>query len=578
MEVLMTFTLLSFIFFAANCEDLVYNKPFLIKNGLYHEKVNNIYSFQKNNLFISHFNFNDITEIQNNLIKIYDITIPFCEIVTNNTCESKEILELKTLINNTTKEINKLLEKAETPSILNNEVITKIFSVFFKANLTQNQIFQDKDHCIYIFPNIMSEPLTEIMNYSNKAIEKLSWKVNEENLFEQNFTDNLIDLETNFVKYNNILQEILYYFQNDSISADVLKENFLNENLINLINSTNLADISSVISIKFLKLKNYILLIADMPLILSHAFTLYKVYPSPTYATLLTNFTITMYIQQKHNYIGLSSDNKTYFTGDENSLNKCYLTNSKSILCSHFPKIRDVILEPICEVSMLLNITNKQCNYFISVKEFPIWLSLENHVGWLYAIPTTIKISMLCPNNQKIETYIAGTGILQMNPKCQILNNTLPDLSYAIINKEIDTYISTPSFEPYVENLLYPLLTKIKNKTISWDLILETSNLDLNLSLHSFEDLLGDQPLYKESYNSNQKLLILTLSLISLAGLLMICVTYFMFFKAHGTYSILRDNAQYSVSYREFSIDPIESPRHYVSIRPNLPVILEEAI
>jgi hypothetical protein len=157
--------------------------------------------------------------------------------------------------------------------------------------------------------------------------------------------------------------------------------------------------------------------IISLPLISRGTFKVFRLIPLPVgvekdkFVYLETNKEL-LYVDQTRQY---------YFATSREDLRRCKSTELNSYICKQSQPLLNSHMQESCEIKLLqprLNIP-KVCDTRIVKIVNTIWTQLEKGNEWIYFIPSSESITILCPEKEPVDIVLRGTGKLSIQSGCK---------------------------------------------------------------------------------------------------------------------------------------------------------------
>lgn len=210
------------------------------------------------------------------------------------------------------------------------------------------------------------------------------------------------------------------------------------------INSENLSTFFQLTTIEGRIVDNNLLLRFSIPLVEMDNFHLYKIISAPHRNQ---NNEIFSFIIPHHEYIAFDIQNEKFITLTRSELQSCHRINTQNLICRQSFPILKANNNAGCEINLIrnTNVTDK-CDVRASKLTEEIWIKLQQTNTYLYTLPKTQTVAIVCPHSQT-KLQLHDTGIITLSPKCKIKTEQVEIIAFQTI-ESIKSYSfkSSPKF------------------------------------------------------------------------------------------------------------------------------------
>lgn len=154
-----------------------------------------------------------------------------------------------------------------------------------------------------------------------------------------------------------------------------------------------------------------------MPLVNKNTFKALKLIPLPI-AKENHKF---VYIETEGRVLYVDETRQYYFTTSREELSKCKSVKADSYICKQTQPLLNSHLRESCIVKLLQpRITVPQsCDTRIVSLTHPVWTQLEKRNEWIYIIPSSNSVTIVCSHKEPVEVILSRTGKLKIQAGCK---------------------------------------------------------------------------------------------------------------------------------------------------------------
>lgn len=173
----------------------------------------------------------------------------------------------------------------------------------------------------------------------------------------------------------------------------------------------------------------------SIPLVESKKFTLFKATSAPYRSE--TNDTFT-YIVPRNEYIALDSFQDTFITFTLDQLRNCHRITAQHLVCKQTFPIMTAANNLECEINMIRRRTNSSSDCDIRTAKLTeeLWVQLQQPNTYLYTIPKSQAVVVLCPNS-RTSIFLEGSGIISVAQRCRIKTDRVEIVAFQTIESKI---------------------------------------------------------------------------------------------------------------------------------------------
>lgn len=179
--------------------------------------------------------------------------------------------------------------------------------------------------------------------------------------------------------------------------------------------SPEVDDLYKITKISPIVVDNTLFFRVIIPLMSTTSYKIFRINPVP----FVHNSTIVQ-LKTTHEYIATPVKRMQYQFLSQTDIAKCQRLRGDTILCSQ-PKHWLLAETSTCEWNLLMHISNHNC-VMIDGPSTDQWYPLNEPNKWLFFMRTATKMVALC-DDAMTHFELNGTGILDLNPRCEITNN-----------------------------------------------------------------------------------------------------------------------------------------------------------
>jgi hypothetical protein len=252
----------------------------------------------------------------------------------------------------------------------------------------------------------------------------------------------------------------------------------------------NLATFYKISSAASRIVDNNLIISFSLPLIDNTEYILYK----STSAPYRIKDNLFSFIIPHHEYVALDTFKEKYIPITENELQNCYDLNKNNLICKQtFPKM-SAINTKICEINLLrMEKVDHECNIRVANLTAEMWIKLKQENTYIFTFPSKQYIYITCGSNERYSQFVENTGVISINPNCQIKTDTLIIMGFQTLTTTLYRNISTSIKLDFEINDLIQDVTKLNNFKIPQidfpNIINDGQNKDLELISYSIEDI-----------------------------------------------------------------------------------------
>jgi hypothetical protein len=171
--------------------------------------------------------------------------------------------------------------------------------------------------------------------------------------------------------------------------------------------------------------------VALVPLVNRGDFNIYKLIPVPVSLD-RTKF---MYIDTGRSLLWIDQARQYYFLSDESGMENCKTLNALLHVCKQVQPLLSSHLHDNCLVKMLQprGSVPPMCERRIVELSNPIWTQLENN-EWIYIVPTSETITILCSGKPPMDIIVSGIGKLGLREDCKGFGGSTHFQTHSILN------------------------------------------------------------------------------------------------------------------------------------------------
>jgi hypothetical protein len=153
-----------------------------------------------------------------------------------------------------------------------------------------------------------------------------------------------------------------------------------------------------------------------LPLINRGTFSIYKLIPIPVPLD-KSKF---LYVDTGNQFLWIDQGRQFYFTTDKGWLDECRVLDSRSYVCKQNQPLLSSHLHDNCEVKLLQPRSNIPHSFDKRIVEIynSVWTQLDNN-EWIYFVPSSESITVLCTDKAPIDVVLTGIGKLDITSGCR---------------------------------------------------------------------------------------------------------------------------------------------------------------
>lgn len=171
--------------------------------------------------------------------------------------------------------------------------------------------------------------------------------------------------------------------------------------------------------------------VALVPLVNRGDFSIYKLIPIPVPLD-RTKF---MYIDAGKSLLWIDQARQYYFLSDEIGMKNCKTLSTLLRICKQVQPLLSSHLHDNCLVKMLQprGSVPPMCERRIVELSNPIWTQLQNN-EWIYFVPTSETITILCSGKPPMDVQVSGIGKLGLREDCKGFGRSAHFQTHSILN------------------------------------------------------------------------------------------------------------------------------------------------
>jgi hypothetical protein len=162
--------------------------------------------------------------------------------------------------------------------------------------------------------------------------------------------------------------------------------------------------------------------VINVPLISRGTFKTFRLIPIPI-AIEKNKF---IYLETENKLLYVDQIRQYYFSTGREELRRCKALEPNKYICKQNKPLLNSHMQECCEIKMLqprLSIP-KLCDTRIVQITHPIWTQLEKGNEWIYFIPLSDSMTILCPEKDPMDIVLTGTGKLMIRAGCRGYSST----------------------------------------------------------------------------------------------------------------------------------------------------------
>jgi hypothetical protein len=128
-----------------------------------------------------------------------------------------------------------------------------------------------------------------------------------------------------------------------------------------------------------------------------------------------------VYIETEGSVLYVDETRQYYFTTNREELNKCKSVRTGSYICKQSQPLLNSHLRESSLVKMLQPRVSipRSCDTRIVSITHPVWTKLEKRNEWIYFIPNSDSVTIVCAHREPLEIIIGHTGKLAIQAGCR---------------------------------------------------------------------------------------------------------------------------------------------------------------
>jgi hypothetical protein len=144
-----------------------------------------------------------------------------------------------------------------------------------------------------------------------------------------------------------------------------------------------------------------------LPLVNRGTFSIYKLIPIP----MPLDKSKFLYIETGKSFLWIDQARQFYFMTDKDWIDACRVLDSRSYVCKQNQPLLSSHLHENCMVKLLQPRRNipHSCDKTVVENSSSVWTQLENN-EWMYFVPTSESITILCRDRSPIDVTLTGIG------------------------------------------------------------------------------------------------------------------------------------------------------------------------
>jgi hypothetical protein len=170
-------------------------------------------------------------------------------------------------------------------------------------------------------------------------------------------------------------------------------------------------------------IKNGILgYVISIPLVNRGIFAVFRLIPLPI-ALDKDKF---VYIETENQIMCIDQTRQYYFATTRDEINRCKSVKPGTYICKQKQPLLNSHMQESCMVKLLqprINI-RKICDTRVVQITHTVWTQLEKRNEWIYFIPSSDSITILCPEKEPIDVVLRNTGKLKIEAGCKGYSQT----------------------------------------------------------------------------------------------------------------------------------------------------------
>ena len=176
-----------------------------------------------------------------------------------------------------------------------------------------------------------------------------------------------------------------------------------------------------------------------LPLVNRGTFDIYKLIPIP----ISLDRNQFLYIETGKPFLWIDQARQYYFLTNEEWMNSCKVLNTRSYVCKQNQPLLSSHLHENCIVRLLQprGSVPPSCDKRIVELSNSIWTQLANN-EWIYFVPKSEGITILCGDRPPIDIVVSGIGKLGINSNCKGFGKSALFQTHSILNLNTAGYES----------------------------------------------------------------------------------------------------------------------------------------
>ncbi|PNF24653.1 hypothetical protein B7P43_G18128, partial [Cryptotermes secundus] len=128
-----------------------------------------------------------------------------------------------------------------------------------------------------------------------------------------------------------------------------------------------------------------------------------------------------VYIETENSILYVDETRQYYFTTSREELDKCKLMKARSFVCKQNQPLLNSHLRESCVVKLLQprRTIPQSCDTRVVCITHTVWTQLERRNEWIYFIPSSDSVTIVCPNKEPVEVLLTHTGKLEIQAGCK---------------------------------------------------------------------------------------------------------------------------------------------------------------
>ncbi|PNF42917.1 hypothetical protein B7P43_G12321 [Cryptotermes secundus] len=136
-----------------------------------------------------------------------------------------------------------------------------------------------------------------------------------------------------------------------------------------------------------------------------------------------------IYIETESKLLYVDQTRQYYFMSDREELRRCKTIEPTKYICKQTRPLLNSHMQEACAINI-----PRICDTRIVQLMHTIWTQLEQRNEWIYFIPLSDSITILCPGRDPTDIVLTSTGKLMIQPNCKgySLQECYPSKHYKI--------------------------------------------------------------------------------------------------------------------------------------------------